>query len=472
MTEKAKTKVGFRKILKKLWQSFLIFNNYAFTISTLFINIVIISNIMWPGEELHAAELAFLSGSAMYSMALSGILFGYLADKYSRTKLMVISQLIFGMGLFLNGFVPSGLGLTTFSYFLISNLLRSFASGGFQPLINSYAYDSTEESERSQFFGLLQALFQVFQILGMLFSAILFELSLWREYFWILGTIAFLFGILILLKAREPKRAGTHSILKDVLKDDNIKYEYKLTRETIRSTILAPTNIIAFIEGIFTTILIAVPDFLLIAYIQSGPYNISPLVTSILLILFGLPGALFGSLAFAKISDKLGQRNIKNRVYMITFSCAIIFGLFTAYFFLPLPYLTHAEGLNIAIVFAFPVTWGAGLIIFFARGVLGLWNINQPPILQAINLPEAQAKITSLNQFLELIGSGTGTILAGSLLILFNGNFQLTATITMSLGIIGGLMWLVSTLWINKDVERISLILKERGKEMNNQQEK
>jgi len=98
MTEKAKTKAGFRKILKKLWQSFLIFNNYAFTISILFINIVIISNIMWPGEELHAAELAFLSGSAMYSMALSGILFGYLADKYSRTKLMVISQLIFGMG--------------------------------------------------------------------------------------------------------------------------------------------------------------------------------------------------------------------------------------------------------------------------------------------------------------------------------------------------------------------------------------
>ena len=350
--------------------------------------------------------------------------------------------------------------------------MRSFATGGFQPLINSYAYDSTEESERSQFFGLLQGLFQVFQILGMLFSAILFELSLWREYFWVLGTIAFLFGILILLKARKPKRAGTHSELKEVLKDDKIKYEYKLTGETIRSTIIAPTNIIAFIEGIFTTILIAVPDFLLIAYIQSAPYNISSLVTSFLLIIFGLPGGLFGSLAFAKISDKLSQRNIKNRVYIITISIVIIFSIFTVFFFLPLPHLSHPEGLNIAIVLTFPVSWGAGLIIFFARGVSGLWNINQPPILQAINLPEAQAKITSLNQFLELIGSGTGTILAGSFLILFGGNFQLTATITMSLGIIRGIMWLISTKWINKDVERISLILKERGKEMSNQQDK
>ncbi|MFW9867057.1 MAG: hypothetical protein ACFFEN_13255 [Candidatus Thorarchaeota archaeon] len=67
-----------------------------------------------------------------------------------------------------------------------------------------------------------------------------------------------------------------------------------------------------------------------------------------------------------------------------------------------------------------PAFWILGLIAFFVRSVLGLYNINQPPILQEINLLEAQGKISSANQFLESIGSGTGPIKAGSVLLFFN----------------------------------------------------
>lgn len=40
-------------------------------------------------------------------------------------------------------------------------------------------------------------------------------------------------------------------------------------------------------------------------------------------------------------------------------------------------------------------------MVFIARSVVGLWNINQAPILQKVNLPEAQGAISSANQFLE-----------------------------------------------------------------------
>ncbi|MFX0010392.1 MAG: hypothetical protein ACFE9R_08770, partial [Candidatus Hermodarchaeota archaeon] len=135
----------------------------------------------------------------------------------------------------------------------------------------------------------------------------------------------------------------------------------------------------------------------------------------------------------------------------------------------PLPTLSQPQGLNMSVVFSFPIVWVAGILLFLGRGVMGLWNINQPPIIQAINLPEAQGTITSANQFLETIGSGTGTILAGILLFYFTGNYQITATITMSLGIIGGLMWLLAAIWIQKDVQRISAILKQRGLELSQQ---
>ena len=158
------TKVGFFRIVKKLWPSFIIHNSFAFTISTIFINFLVVSNIIWPGESFHAGEMGLFIGISTYVSAVSGILFGILADRYSRKILMTITEIIFGLGYLLNGFAPQGLGLQTYSIFLILSLIRGFAAGGFWPIINSFGNDSTEEGERSRFFGTLQASFQLFQI--------------------------------------------------------------------------------------------------------------------------------------------------------------------------------------------------------------------------------------------------------------------------------------------------------------------
>ncbi|MFX1454851.1 MAG: MFS transporter [Promethearchaeota archaeon] len=470
VNSEVKEKTGFYILVKRLWQHFLVYGTYAFTVSVLFINIVIISGIIWPGDSFadHASELGIFTGTAMYVMALSGILFGILADKYSRIKLMALVEFIFGISLFLNGFVPAGQRSISFNSFLIFSLIRGFSVGGIWPLISSHVNDSTLENERSQFFGILQALFQLLQIAGMLLSALFFQLNYWRIFFIFTGIISFVFGILILLKAKEPKRGAIREELKEVLSKEDIVYEYNLTKETIKSTIIAPTNLIAFCEGIFTTILLAVPDFLLIAYLTSPPINLSPLITAIIMIIFGLPGGVIGSLAFAKISDRLGKRNIKNRVYMIVMSIVLMSIVYILLFNLPLPALSPTEGNNFIFVMSFPIVWVMGLIAFMARSIVGLWNINQPPILQEINLPEAQGKISSANQFLESIGSGTGPIIAGYLLVILGQDYQFTVFITMILGIIGGLLWLLSTFWINKDVNRISSILRERNIELSN----
>ena len=461
-------KTGFFLLIKRLWQHFLIYNTFAFTAATLYINIIIVSGIIWPGDTFadHAGELGILTGTSIYIMAFSGILFGVLADKLSRTKLMVIVELTFGIGLFFNGLAPAGQSGTTFTFFLVFSLVRGFSIGGIWPLITSHVNDSTEDKERSQFFGVMQAMFQLFQLTGMVVSAFLFQMNYWRQYFFITGIIALILGIIILLKGKEPKRGATREELKDVLSNEEIVYDYQLTKETIKSTIIAPTNLIAFFEGIFTTILLAVPDFLLIAFLQSPPYNLSSLVTAVFMILFGLPGGVIGSLVFAKVSDRLAKRNIKYRIYMIVISIVLLSMAYVVLFNLPLPAISVTEGNNFIFIISIPIFWVMGLVAFIARSIVGLWNINQPPVLQEINLPEAQGKVSSANQFLESIGSGTGPIIAGYLLVIFGQNFQFTVFITMILGIIGGLLWLLSTIWINKDVNRISSLLKEREIEL------
>jgi MFS family permease len=300
----------------------------------------------------------------------------------------------------------------------------------------------------------------------MVISAIFFQTSLWHLFFWLNGFIIILLGILI-LKGKEQKRAANQSELKEALSDDSITYNYKLNKETIRSTVLSKTNFIAFAEGIFTTVVLAVPDFLLTAYLQSPPFNISPLVSSLFMIIFGIPGGVLGAIIFAKLSDRLAKKSIKNRIYMIIFSIVSMYVVYVILFSVPLPHLTTDEGNNLLFIFSFPVIWIMGVCALMARSVMGLYNINQPPVLQKINLPEAQGIVSSSNQFLELIGSGTGPILAGILLIVFNHNYQITVFLTMGIGILGAFMWILATVWIEKDVNRVSSILKQRGEELN-----
>lgn len=248
-------KIGFLQIFKKLWSNFLAYNSFALTLSTFMINILVVSSIIWPGEPLHASEIGILLGTSIITMGLSGIIFGLLADRFSRVKLLGISVFVSGISQFLNGFIPEGLGYTTFVSFLILNLIKGFFTGGLWPIINSYVNDSIEDKDRSQFYGALQATFQVVQIMGMFISAILFQNLLWRQYFWIFGGLTILFGIIILLKDEDPKRGAGQEELKTILKDDSVVYEYKLNRDTIKETIVTPTNLIAFFEGIFTSIL-------------------------------------------------------------------------------------------------------------------------------------------------------------------------------------------------------------------------
>jgi len=456
-------------LVKRLWPAYLVYINMAITNSSFFINILIVSQIMWPGEPFHSGEIGIWFGLTTYVMAFSGIMYGMLADKFSRKNLFVFSEILCGIGYIINGFAPSGRGIITFFFFFNCGMIRTLAKGGFVPVVYSFASDSTKMEERSQFFGILQALYQLTQTIGMIISAVFFQNSYWREYLWIVGAVCIIFGLIITLKAKEPKRGVTRKELTKVLSDKNVKYKYKINRKIVKSTILTPTNLIILFEGIFTMIILSIPDFLMIPYIQSPPYNFSPLVTSLFFTIFGLPGGFIGALAFAKVSDKLAKRNIKNRVFLIVFSIMCLYIIFLIIFNLPWPHLTVEEGKNFFILFAFPAMWVMGFLVLTSRTIMGFYNINQPPILQDINLPETQGIVSSLNQFLELIGSGTGVIIAGTVLALFNYNYQLTSSVMLGLGIIGALWWLFAAKWINKDANRISDILNQRSAELSNE---
>jgi len=106
-------------------------------------------------------------------------------------------------------------------------------------------------------------------------------------------------------------------------------------------------------------------------------------------------------------------------------------------------------------------------ILLFAKFTVGiLYNTNQPPVLQAINLPEAKGKISSWNQFVETIGEGLGPTLASILLIVTLNNFLFTALILFLIAIPGAILWVFAKRNIHRDIEKVASILSERGEKL------
>jgi MFS family permease len=452
-------------ILKKSWSITLSDVTRTLTYTVAFVNVIIFSQLIWPGDPIHVQEMSIMYGMGIYVVALGGLVFGHLADKYPRVKLLSIITIGYGIGIVLNGFVPAGLYTETYVLFFALHMFRQFFDGGAMPLNVSLFNDYANDDERSRYIGLTSVFHQLVWILSMIISAWMFQNYYWREFFWIIGAIIVISGVIIWIKAKEPKRGATKKELSDVLTKKENVYNYQIDKTT-RKTLYSPTNIIVFIEGFFTQIVIIIPAFLCWAYLEDSPNNWAPMVVSLAAIFFAVPGGIIGSIVFPGLSDKWGKKNLKARVYLIIIQSIILYIYCLGIFSVPITPMTIEQGTSFVFAFTRPWHWLFAVLLFVQSATGIIYSINQTPILQKINLPEAQGKISSANQFLEMIGHGTGPLIVSGLYGLLSNNYLLTAFAAVMLGLCGTMIWFLALKWINRDADVISEILKKRADEI------
>jgi len=442
---------------------FLLGGFFSLAFSGIYILNVPLSELFWPGEDYHALEMGILISSMFLTIAFSGMLFGRLIDKHSRVKILFIVSLVRGICMILLSFTIVGQGLASWLYFYIIVLFFAFFAGGNYPSVASLSHDIVPMDQRSRFFGIYNLNRNIFQLSGFLFVGWLDLVGLWRLFFGIIGLAIILAGINMFLNMEEPKRGTQNKELTDVLKDDSIEYDFQINLDMMKKTMLSKTNLVILIEGISTNIFMGSLTFLLLPYIQTNPHNISPFATGMFLAVFGLTGGLMGQILLARLSDKLSKQHDLRRIYLIIISLiggAVTFALL---FFIPLPHLTEAEGQNILLFIVEPIIFLMGIIHASSSSISALYNTNQGPILQEINLPEAQGQIVSWNRLLESISFGSGPMISGIFISLSGQNYQLVAILIGLFTIPGILLWITSIKWYSSDKKNISTILEERS---------
>ncbi len=435
-------------------------------IYSIIVNFVPISYIIWPEEPYHAFEIGLLLAAYFWAMSIAGIVFGRLVDKYSRKKIYLTCQSLRGILLYLLASIPMGQGISSFWIVFLIGIGLGASGGLLGPAIHSFSNDVLERDQRSQFFGVLGTIDMISSLAGPLISSFLIQFGYWSIYFLTSSIIILILVIYGAFSLQEPKRAAKTEGIKDIIQMSDITYEYQINMKTLRSTMLSKTNLAALIEGLFTCLFYKMTESLILPYVQTPPHNVSPFNTMLILIGFGFPGAILSQLLLAKKSDALGKRNPIIRIKFIVFSLFAGFLFVFVYFFLPFPNLTLEQGYDTSILIYYPIIWVVGILIFGQRAIQGIYNINQPPIIQDINLPEAQGQIRAWNQFLETIGNGLGPLLGGLLLYNLSNNYQLAAIISILIGIPGVILWISALKFYQKDKDRIREIIDKRADQM------
>jgi len=450
-------------LFKSFWALFFLTGCFSIAFSGIYILVVPLSSLFWPSEPYHALEMGFLISSMFWANSLAGLIFGRLIDKFSRTKILFLIAVIRGFSMIMLSITVIGKGINSWVYFYIFTTIIGASAGGNYPSIASLSNDMIPLEYRSRFFGIRNIIRSVFQLSGFLITGFLVLLDLWRVFFISSGLAIIITSTLMILTIHEPKRGIQREELSDVLRVDKFSYEFQLDLKMMRKTILSKTNMVALIEGIFTSVFMGSLTILFLPYLQTNPHNFSPLATGALLALFGLTSGLFIKLFLAKLSDKFSKKNNIRRIYFIIIALAVGAVSFVLLFYLPLPQFTVEEGENLLLFFSFPMIWIIGIIESLSSAVSSLYEINQPPVLQEINLPEAQGQVVSLNRLLEAIGWGSGPLIVGIFIELSGENYQLVALLIGIFAIPGIILWILSLKWYNKDKNTISLILEERA---------
>ena len=78
---------------KLIWPLYFVngFNSKAF--GGLIILIVPLSSLFWPADDYHALEMGILVTTLFWASSITGIIFGWIIDRYSRIKTILIISL-------------------------------------------------------------------------------------------------------------------------------------------------------------------------------------------------------------------------------------------------------------------------------------------------------------------------------------------------------------------------------------------
>jgi len=383
---------------------------------------------------INEAQMGAVFTGALIVGAIFYPLWGYLYDRYARSKLLALASFIWGSTTWLSAVAP------TYPAFLVTRASTGVDDSSY-PGLYSLISDYFGPSVRGKIYGLLQLAMPLGYLLGMVLALMLRDAVGWRGVFYITGSLGLVIAVLIFFGVREAPRGRSEPELADLEEIGVYRFKWEVARDLFRK----PTLRLLYIQGFFGVFPWNVITYWFFRYLEiergyTSDAVLSTMVVAVLVLAAGYPiGGAVGDFFF--------KRTRRGRLLVST--TAVLLGAILLIITLNIPPQNQA-------LFLVLLSVNALFIPFAAPNVVST--------IYDITLPEVRSSAYAVQSFVELVGSALAPLMAG--LIAVRSSLQ-AAILFISVG-----AWVLCSLFlayaayrVPEDIETLRGQMRERAEQ-------
>lgn len=320
---------------------------------------------------------ALLVGAVLYP------LWGYLYDRYSRSKLLSLASLIWGSTTWLSAIAP------TYPVFLATRATTGIDDSSY-PGIFSLVSDYFGPEMRGKVYGILQLTQPLGYMIGLIVATVLSGVLGWRGVFYVTGSLGLVLAVVIFFGVKDAPRGGSEPELAD-LEQMGV---YRFDKQVAMGLFYKRSLLLLFAQGFVGVFPWNVITYWFFRYLETerGYSSNEVLITMAPAILVLAAGYFVGG----AIGDYLFKKN--NRGRMITALVGVITGAVLLYFTLSVPAQNQTQFMIMLLATALFIPFSSANVI---------------STVYDITLPEVRSTALSIQYFIENGGAALAPLLAG-----------------------------------------------------------
>ncbi len=333
--------------------------------------------------QINQAQMGLVFSGALLVGAILYPVWGYLYDRFARTKLLALAALIWGATTWLSAWVR------TFPLFVVTRSSTGIADSSYPGLYN-ITNDYFVPKERGKIMGLLQIAQPMGYLVGMVLALLLGSIIGWRGVFYVTGAVGFVLAAIIFFGVKEPQRGSTEPELQGI----DQKGDYKFNWQTAIGLFKKKSLLFIFLNcftGVFPW---QVLTFWFFRYLETGRGydSTTVLITMVIAVLMLAAGYPIGGI----LGDYFFKRNQRGR--LLVSAAGILIALVLLVFAIMVPYEQ---------IYLF------GFLLAFTCIFMPFASPNVVTTIYDMTLPEVRSTANALQNFFEQIGSSIAPLAAG-----------------------------------------------------------
>jgi MFS family permease len=386
--------------------------------------------------NLNNKQWGLINSGALIVATVLYPIWGYLYDRYSRTKLLALASFIWGATTWLNAIVR------TFGGFLVTRASTGIDDSSYPGLFTLIA-DYFGPNLRGKIYGILQLAQPIGYLMGMILALIIAPLlGGWRNVFYITGSLGLILAVVIYFGVKEMPRGQAEPEFEGNPEMQTFKFSWAEAKDIFKKK----TMWFVYLQGFAGVFPWNVITFFFFAYLETerGYDANSILFTMAPVILILASGYFVGG----ALGDFAFKRTNKGRIIV---SCA---GVLLGAIFMYLAITTPIENKNQFFV-----------LMCLTALFMPLASANVIATVYDLTVPEVRSTAQASEYFVENAGAAFAPILTGVIADIYDLQTAILIICTMSWGLCF-LFYLGALFTIDKDSHDLRNEMAERAKSM------